>query len=94
MKQMPFRTVGRGRLSSKVTFFGISRFETFPQLLQETEHFCRWQQEKVAKIVPSAPPFLLKDLPSPSINLPLRQLNGSNSARQLIGSNFLKVKLS
>ena len=26
------------------------------QLLQETEHFCRWRQEKVAKIVPYALP--------------------------------------
>jgi len=33
------------------------------QLLQETEHFCRWRQEKVAKIVPYAPPFLLNNLP-------------------------------
>jgi hypothetical protein len=30
--------------------------ETFSQLLQETEYFCRWRQEKVAKIVPYAPP--------------------------------------
>jgi hypothetical protein len=25
------------------------------QLLQETEHFCRWRQEKVAKIVQYGP---------------------------------------
>jgi hypothetical protein len=31
-------------------------------VLQETEHFCRWRQEKVAKIVPYGPPFQIKDL--------------------------------
>src|ERR1044072_3840612 len=36
--------------------------QRFSQLLQETEHFCRWRQEKVAKIVPYAPPFPFKDL--------------------------------
>jgi hypothetical protein len=65
------------------------------ELLQETEHFCRWRQEKVAKIVPYAPPLLFKDLPSLivtwTINLPARQLDGSNSARQLIGSNVFQV---
>ena len=25
--------------------------------MQENEHFCRWRQEKVAKIVPYGPPF-------------------------------------
>ena len=28
------------------------------QLLEETEHFCRWRQEKVAKIVQYGPPVL------------------------------------
>jgi hypothetical protein len=30
------------------------------QLLQETERFCRWRQEKVAKIVQYGPPFRTK----------------------------------
>jgi hypothetical protein len=32
------------------------------QLLEETEHFCRGRQEKVAKIVPYGPPCFFKDL--------------------------------
>ena len=31
-------------------------------LLQETEHFCRWRQEKVAKIVPYGPPLQINTL--------------------------------
>ena len=36
---------------------GLYKQLTFPQLLQRTEHFCRGRQEKVAKIVPYAPPL-------------------------------------
>jgi hypothetical protein len=42
--------------------------ERLSQLLQETEHFCRWRQEKVAKIVPYAPPLewrSLEEFPAP-----------------------------
>jgi hypothetical protein len=32
--------------------FRLAGLNRFSQLLQETEHFCRWRQKKVAKIVP------------------------------------------
>jgi len=32
--------------------FDLQELNAFSQLLQETEHFCRWHQKKVAKIVP------------------------------------------
>lgn len=36
----------------------LAELARFSQLLQETEHFWRWHQEQVAKIVPYAPPFI------------------------------------
>ena len=36
--------------------------ECFSQLLQQTEHFCWWRQQKVAKIVPYAPPLHINNL--------------------------------
>src|SRR5829696_6679924 len=36
--------------------------ERFPQLLQEIEHFCRWRQQKVAKIVPYGLPNWIESL--------------------------------
>ena len=37
--------------------FDFAGLNGFSQLLQETEHFWGWRQEKVAKIVPYAPPL-------------------------------------
>ena len=36
----------------------LAGLERFSQLLQETEHFWRWRQEKVAKIVQYGPPLI------------------------------------
>jgi hypothetical protein len=41
----------------------FSGLKHFYQLLQETEHFWRWRQEKVAKIDPYGPPGLFCNLP-------------------------------
>jgi hypothetical protein len=44
----------------------LAGLECSSQLLQETEHFCWERQEKVAKIVPSAPPLkLANNRPAP-----------------------------
>jgi len=42
-------------ISFKSTLNELSRLNLL-KLLQETEHFCRWRQQKVAKIVPYGPP--------------------------------------
>jgi hypothetical protein len=34
----------------------VVNINSTPKVLQETEHFCWWRQQKVAKIVPYAPP--------------------------------------
>ena len=41
----------------------LAELQHLSQRLQETEHFCRWRQEKVAKIVQYGPPFLINNLP-------------------------------
>ena len=43
-------------MTSELSFTDLER--RLSQLLQETEHFCGWRQEKVAKIVPYAPPLI------------------------------------
>ena len=40
----------------------VSPLRDTSQLMQETEHFCRWRQEKVAKIVPYGPPLQINTL--------------------------------
>src|SRR5215213_9814589 len=51
-------------------FESRAELERFSQLLQETEHFCPWRQEKVAKIVPYAPPLIFIHSQRPSLQRP------------------------
>jgi hypothetical protein len=40
-----------------IRYGGVAGLKHFSQLLEETEHVCRWRQQKVAKIVPYGPPL-------------------------------------
>src|SRR5262249_45788962 len=61
--------------------------ERLSQLLQETEHFCWWRHEKVAKIVPYAPPFINK-----LAVLTCHSLSGVSVGEPLTTSSSLAIK--
>lgn len=80
----------------------LTALQRLLQPLEEVEHFRSRAQEKVCEDFPYGPPFSINNLQSQynnndyfgnsTINLPFRQLTGSDGVWQFNGSVFRKVQ--